>query len=557
MELNRKAGLAVLTVLFLFAPFYYQPNIGKEGLHLPFNITVWGAALTVIVGGGVCAIVKRRVFYNIHACALFIFPVLISIYMIFAEQGMVNVFVIKTIYILGGCMFLVALFQYDLNKNDIDVVLLMLSISMILHAGIGVLQLSDMGELSQYISRNDINKPAGVFQQINNQASYLSTGVLINFYIISDKKVSRVSLFIIVVSVFLSALIVANSGSRVGMLSLLLGYIILLIARFQGFWANKKVFGILMVAFILALFLGFSGVGEVIKKSQGIVGSEYSDVRSVIYKISFEIIKSSPVWGHGIGGFINAWYDIAPDFYLQNNDVKHVPFITHPHNEILIWVIETGVVGVLGGVIISWIIINGLIKNRFKAGLSMLGVLVPIILHTQVELPFYLSSLHWLLFVFLLYIVFKGVGVHFVNINDVSYRYIFLSIPLLYIFGMYFLYHSEISRREIYKFVNKDFDNSTLDKSLVNYYFQPDAERLLMNVLFYSGMKHQDKMNIQMYIGWAEEYIKYMPDENIYEELSQAYEVMGQEKEKCQLLLQGVRRYPENIQLNTYFDSCS
>ena len=38
----------LLSLLFLVAPFYYQDNLGGEGLNLPFNAVVWLPVLFII-----------------------------------------------------------------------------------------------------------------------------------------------------------------------------------------------------------------------------------------------------------------------------------------------------------------------------------------------------------------------------------------------------------------------------------------------------------------------------------------------------------------------------
>jgi hypothetical protein len=71
--------------------------------------------------------------------------------------------------------------------------------------------------------------------------------------------------------------------------------------------------------------------------------------------------------------------------------------LTHPHNELILWLAETGLVGTIL-VFAPWVaLIVRASRVNWSAQLGWLATLLPIILHTQTEFPLHGSGAHWLL----------------------------------------------------------------------------------------------------------------------------------------------------------------
>ncbi|VTR25979.1 Lipid A core - O-antigen ligase and related enzymes [Serratia fonticola] len=102
---------------------------------------------------------------------------------------------------------------------------------------------------------------------------------------------------------------------------------------------------------------------------------------------------------------------------------KVVGIARHPHNELLLWWVEGGLIALLGMLILVWAGLKLVARSRLRdmqafsygkasAGeaLALCVALLPIALHSQTEYPFYLSALHWLVFLLLLAMLDRLVG---------------------------------------------------------------------------------------------------------------------------------------------------
>ena len=73
--------------------------------------------------------------------------------------------------------------------------------------------------------------------------------------------------------------------------------------------------------------------------------------------------------------------------------------MSHPHNEFLFWTVEGGIIPLIGMLIIFFAFIIMIWKAKKNKGWLIAGTTVPILIHTQLELPFYISLVHWFIFI--------------------------------------------------------------------------------------------------------------------------------------------------------------
>ena len=84
--------------------------------------------------------------------------------------------------------------------------------------------------------------------------------------------------------------------------------------------------------------------------------------------------------------------------------------VGHPHNETLFWMAEGGIAPLIGRLIIAGGFLVMLWRTKRKEAIGMAGMIMAILVHTQLELPFYLSLIHWFLFIFLLVCIDEEFG---------------------------------------------------------------------------------------------------------------------------------------------------
>ena len=123
-------------------------------------------------------------------------------------------------------------------------------------------------------------------------------------------------------------------------------------------------------------------------------------IRFSIWYVAWREFLEAPLLGHGLGSFHDVSVRAYAEYGLQE-DLIFKENLTNPHNLVLFLLVETGVVGVftiLGPYIYALV---GLIRQNAR-NVLVLVVLFPILLHTQLELPYLQSSTHfWLFAIFL------------------------------------------------------------------------------------------------------------------------------------------------------------
>ena len=185
--------------------------------------------------------------------------------------------------------------------------------------------------------------------------------------------------------------------SRIGWLSALgvYGGMAGLYWRENPVWRRVVLLGLPVVgAYVGALMMPIS-LTDALAQHQGSTLQ-----RLMILRETGRMIAEHPVFGWGYGGYVWHFSHFIADRAVPiDNGIRVIP---HPHNEILYWWVEGGVVALLGLVMMAWA--GGVIflRRTTRSRLSLLCCLLPLLLHTQVEYPFYQSTAHWLTFILLL-----------------------------------------------------------------------------------------------------------------------------------------------------------
>ncbi len=554
---------AMLTILFLVAPLYFQPNFGGRGLSLPYNIPVWAIA-SLLIGGGLYLIAATRQFIRpLNAWAYLLFPAVIILSGIIAGSSQPIPWLFRQIYVAGGILFLFALFQFNIKQPQIERILYVVVASAFINALIATIQVFSP-ELIQGWLVTAGNTPIGIFQQINVLSSYLATGIIISFYLISRPSIVSTSLaakILLIICIGSSAFIIAYIGSRSGMLSAVTGILIILVSRRQQF---KKRAALTLIA--LAALLGGSIPGGTIEDgfknlSQKTVevaqGADFS-VRINMYAVALELIAQKPLAGHGIGNFQRVWGIQTGDYHQRNLSARLPPYAEHPHNELAYWLIEGGIVSFAGIAVAVGAVILVLIRCGLQRGGAYAALLIPITLHAQVEQPFYISSLHWFLWLFLIFLILRHQTItSTIPLSLSATRFIKASAILACIGSSYFMIHSARAQADIHAYLTKQESRTPyLQVALNNLYFRPYAEELAMRNLLHSSMLDKNPDKVRYFAQWAEQRISVNPTLKLFEDLINAYTFLELEEARCRIIHTGAMMYPMNKPLKRASSAC-
>jgi O-antigen polymerase len=552
-------GLVI--ALFLLAPLYFQPNLGGRGLELTFNIAAWAAAVSVIC----CAIffiAFRKSIRLPKQYLLFIaVPAVIILNNLVSGSSQPVVFFFRELYILGGLFFFFALFQFKLRPYQLEWILLAIVLSTLVHSTIGILQVFNPEIFNGWFATKGDDVPRGIFQQINVQVSFLATGIAIAIYLFSRpiaKRLNPVLAGLVVVSIGLSSFVIIYSGSRVGLLSLVISLLLLFIFRSKQLLHNKVLVLCAIIAITSGAILGKGGMESSFAKTANIAQGASRDARVNMYRIAFELIAQKPVLGHGIGNYLRVWNLQTGDYFARHPDALLPSYITHPHNEIVYWLIEGGVVIVSGILAAIVAVLSGLIACGRRRAAGYIAMLLPVTLHTQVELPFYISSIHWFLWLFLIFVVMRHqTFTKSLSMSAAASKLVQASGLTLFVGSLYFLHHSSRAQTDIWNYVNRQADNSSrLEIALGNHYFGGKAEELAMRVSLYNAVAADDTGQIMQYIQWSSNRLAIRPTLKLFEDLNYAFTHLNDHESQCEVIKLGLSMYPVNKSLRQLNQSC-
>ena len=241
------------------------------------------------------------------------------------------------------------------------------------------------------------------------------------------------------------------------------------------------------------------------------------------------MIKNNPIFGTGYGNFLSAF---RHHYAKRKSDDPSLQTIgnsnmDHPHNELLFWTVEGGILPLVGLLIMAGGFLNMIWRVKQKKAWAILGILLPILIHTQLELPFYISLVHWIIFIFIIYLIDSEFGNHFETKVSFSSIFRFLSFVIPVVVTVY-MGTTLKTASVITQFERTGYKDPSLLVSIVNpYSWQKKYETLIMKLNLNIAKKTKNTEKLNDYIEWAERYVDHSPYLFIYYDLATAYEALG------------------------------
>ena len=400
-------------------------------------------------------------------------------------------------------------------------------------------------------------RPYGVFQQVNVMASFLATGLVISAWLFAEAR-NNVERGITLLAPLFIPFLLLTIASRSGFLGtliavpLVMGYLWHQDRRRFRQWSGALLAGSVIAA---ALFLlTTEGGGAVARKlEQG--GGE----RIPVYLHSLKMILEEPLTGWGYGRFQYEFLHSFADWRaaLPQNQPEIVdPIITqsyaHPHNELLYWGIEGGLLPLLGLFSFGgWVLWRLVAKGPKGERLLLAALLLPLLIHSMLELPFYHSQAHWLVFT-----LFTGMSSNFCWMEEEKKnRYTFsvrLGATIAPITLLAFMYTHIDALYNINNFLKSKSDKISELTSIRNPFGA-------LEIIEYAIMSHQLKSAISLnqdfyainYLSWAKKYIAKKPNPSAYKNMIIANNFLQGSDKKLEenLLRQSYFLFPDNREI--------
>lgn len=528
--------LLVTGLFFLGSIHYTEPNNGGSGLSIPTNVVSW-IVVSWLIGLGFLKLASnaRVVYTNLSLCLLgCVF--LLSFPTFFPDSRLVNESVVHY-GLMGGVLFFFALLQYKPGLRDLTVLLLLALSGIIIEALGGWRSYLDISISEFSIGGLGSDLPVGAMKQRNVMATFMVMGLIISGYFLDDsltafianKSKKILTVFVVLTPVIVIPLVVLLK-SRTGWLAGGLSFLLLLPYIYAK--GNKKKVYFWLGSVLIGLML--TPIFDQISSQAVVVSSEklnLSGARNFFYPQIIDLAMEKPVLGHGFGSFENEYVRFSARGYAEGDYVEPAyANLSHPHNEILYWWVEGGIFGLAGILLAAILVLKAIFKlKQWTEKLVLLALLFPIVLHTQTELPFYLSIAHWILFIILLLLVdiktqqYKEVKINYQLLPAI----LAVMIPVLTTIFM-------LTTIQSGRLLNRVELDMTADVVILEGITNPIVwgDRLKWDMSFgllALSIYQQQPELAKKYIAFAEEIIKRQPRSGYYQFLVIAYKVVGDE----------------------------
>ncbi|WP_373019519.1 O-antigen ligase family protein [Thiomicrorhabdus sp.] len=515
-------GLFLLVSIF-YMSLFSVPNIGgQSGIVTPSNLGVYIGLTGFLFWMVFYSISSGRVLFS-RLPAIFLLCVLLLLLVgSFKTTDWIE-FKYQALAMLFGLSFVIGLLQIEWKQNHWFWFFYALCILGFMQGLIALDQRFDrFGVLYVFTEYYPLiiksSGYLGSLQQKNMFASFIAFTEVLSLFLVSQKRFSSLSVWLkipIYLFVAMGAFLVINSGSRSGLLGLILGLIFVVWAiRDQLVKESKDIWIWLFVAIfgvVIGLIVPVLGSSVNDKFANVVFGT---DVRWFLYQTGWSIFQDNIWFGIGIGNYPKVFQE-----YVSVHNLWHDPRIvgfdiyrvTHPHNELLFWFIQTGLVGMLG-VVLSFL---GLLVNWYRQGgkhlLIQFGLLSPLVVQALVSYPFSLSATHYLLTLFLLFYGthLKTYKFSFNLYGAVKVVIVMGALVLVLIFWRYG-YQSAWSAFEVYYFKNRLFFYKQFPEQEKVGYFQYasgnelylDLVRDNMQNLFHNAVRDSNYYDLRQYLLW-------------------------------------------------------
>lgn len=532
-----------LALYSLLGMHFFMHNQGGSGLYLPFNIVGW-AFVSVLISLGLwhLTVIRQLTFSRTQLWYLVGFAVLLLPFL--NPQAEWNESAQpRFIAIAGGLLLFFALSQFQFTENQRHNLLYLLLGAVAIEAVYGLVQFFILKDGNWLGYNVKINRPYGIFQKDSVFSSFLAAGLAIAFYQQRwDSKVlnSRWRQGLLSLILLATPLLLVQVQSRAGIYGAIMAVLIMLPVLWNY---NRRIFWWSVTLLGISLAVGFFIYTSARTADSYALTSGY---RKLYWSHVLSMLPQSPWLGHGYGSFE---YTFLHDFYAPEHITPGMRLmeenLDHPHNEVLFWLHEGGVVAVLGLAVIAVGYIRSVLKcTGWAKRLSLLALVLPLLFHSMVEYPFYHSVAHFFLFIVFLWLADAESGQQKVYACQYWFlaRVVAIIIPLIVV---PFMLTGLQAAYVLTKYDRAKDKNPQMLEQIINplpwmmmYEFQMRSVQLT-----FSAAMH-DKAGLESYVDWAKQFLHNTPRSIVYARLVYALQQLN-DKEQAQFWLdEGKRVFP-------------
>lgn len=508
---------------------YSQPNVGGAGLLMPNNTALWFLVGLIVIASIYVINQKSKIAVsNFASYFTFVLIIIFSTSLINADVSIEKT-LIFTYAIFGMIFYFYSLYQWKISHSNFLKILLFLSVVGLFHAFVSVIQLHDNYHVlyvwTGYLPFNLAGaRPLGIVQQVNMNATLLASVLVANLYLMTHVSFKRYKWYwqgLVIASNILSLYILLLSGSRAGLLAFIIGSVVMLFARFKGIKKNGVSFGLWIFSGLIGVVLALNFPGSTAnidllddKFNKILMGT---DIRLFLYSSGWSLFWQSPWLGYGLGGYTQALIQYVQQYGApeQIENMKLVEFL-HPHNEILYWMLQSGVVAFVGVFALTVLYLRTLFRQRVRFAIGILGLAMPMLIQAQLSSPFVFSSIHLILPLFFLhYGIRNDKRMYSFKLNEATKRLVQIGLILMVVALSYFAWFTLMSIKDAHNYEYRLFltAKQTPEEIADMRYFEyaslhpafSGTVHGVMNNMVQKALSDGNLYDIQRFIWWAEE----------------------------------------------------
>jgi len=562
VRLPGPASLAVYLISFwlVFAMHFYMPNAGGMGLNLPQNNITWMVMSTVVLIVGVAIFIhQRRLIMTGSIVLLFLGVILFGGWLILTPELWRGIALWRWAGLLLGAVFYFSLLQLSLTKLHKNIIIYSVIISAFIQTALGCMQYYSLMNGIPYPMVS--GRPYGIFAQVNLLASFIVVGyalaltalVLPGFrFTIMRREVTRTIAISMAIVTFSVAMMILQS--RIGLVSFTLVSLVFGVFFLRQF-PRRTAYALVIVS--VGLILGFYSL------SAGVSHASSDSARIIMLRTALSMIAEKPLSGWGYGGFEYTFQQFRASL---NQSTIGVGVASHPHNELLFWWVEGGVIGLINvlvffsvGILLALSTIKKYIKKPFSndsqhsAGIML--ALLPLALHTQTEYPFYLSAAHFSLFIILLSFLDTPRPYSHAIKKKSDCRQFTLSIVLTAgaILSAVIVASNMVGNLILTNFEKSDFKDASTLKEMPVFTGLTTAERKSFDLHMFYLLQYNETKNenyLDMYVYWANNYLKSYVDRNVYVNLYLILQHQGKYRQAMLMKEKALEFFPDDARLH-------
>lgn len=538
MSKSKAAWLFGLAAFYcLIAMHIYWPNRGGSGFYLPWNL-VGGIFIALLIIGAMLfgrPPLATSGFFNLLASGslILLLPIL------WAQQPWLSEALPRLMGLVLGVLAYFALLQIPLDRRWRRRLLMLLLAATVIEALLGLVQYSLL-QPGNWMGYNTLkNRPYGIFQQWNLMASFMATGLALALYLLSARRpLSRSLQWLAAAMLLLAPLLLIVIASRVGLLAALL---LSPLQLWMLYRLNRRRAGIALLLLMAGVSAGLLLV-MLNGATRALMLPEPIFYRLTYWQEALDMIAERPWLGWGYGHF---QHDFLHHFYTTHSSGMESVAISHPHNEILLWGVEGGLLSLSGIALIVWGLWR-LLRHSRPVPLRPAPWLaaLPILLHMMVEYPLYLSAAHAVLLLVILRVSDLRRRLRLPSHPQLPLRLTTAGIAALMVPYLLNGLHSALIITAVEKSGLRQFGPMSQVITPTPWQVRYDYDMQLRQLLQYPQTR--DIATLLSYQQWAENEIRVRPDANIYINLMAVSRLLQQPQRAADLQRQAKRLFPHD-----------